>query len=101
MWMGTKAFLFYFPVIETFLREADGSDPLDDRQSWILAHAVLTQLKEHGFQVPIRSRDESRGRIAQFVRKNLVLFSQEPKSQSRLDAAWHEVEIALREEALP
>src|SRR5437016_1967456 len=43
MFMGGKAFAFYFPVVEQHLRDVSTTDCEDDREAWILAHCIRMQ----------------------------------------------------------
>src|SRR5438046_1075541 len=45
MFMGTKAFVFYFPIIEDYLREIGSAYEGDDHEAWILAHCILNQFE--------------------------------------------------------
>ena len=46
MFMGGKAYAFYFPVIERFLYEVtEVADVPDDREAWILACGIQKQLR--------------------------------------------------------
>src|SRR5262245_51618579 len=40
MFMGGKAFAFYFPVIESFLRETPAGLDSEETQAWILAKCI-------------------------------------------------------------
>jgi len=47
MFMGWKAFVYYLPVIERFLKEVEPEDEYDDCEAWILGCAVESQVEEH------------------------------------------------------
>lgn len=47
MFMGWKAFVYYFPVIEKFLNEIEPEDETDDCEAWILGCGIESQVKEH------------------------------------------------------
>lgn len=47
MFMGWKAFVYYLPVIERFLKETEPEDEYDDCEAWILGCAVESQVEEH------------------------------------------------------
>jgi len=46
MWMGTKAFEYYFPVLEKYLQEIQPEDELDDCEGWIIGCGIEMQLNE-------------------------------------------------------
>ena len=43
MFMGPKAFLFYFPVIEKYIKTVKPGDDLDDCCFWIIGCAMESQ----------------------------------------------------------
>src|SRR5688572_18428127 len=45
MFMGGRAFAFYFPVLDTFLREFRWSEPEDDSQAGIIGSCVAAQFR--------------------------------------------------------
>jgi len=47
MFMGWKAFIYYLPVIERFLKEVEPEDEYDDCVAWILGCAVESQVEAH------------------------------------------------------
>jgi hypothetical protein len=87
MWMGERAFVFYFPVIESYLKETTARDEGDDRQAWILAYCIKQQFT--GTSGPDLMRLAPRVLdLAEFVRMNLQLFASQADEQRRIDIAW-------------
>ncbi len=79
MFMGGKAFSYYFPVIEEYLRETPEKEPEgDDRQSWILAKCILNQFRmstsDHMAHLAPRIIS-----LSQFVRDNLQRFGDDAR----------------------
>ncbi len=73
MWMGGKAFAFYFPVIDEYLRSAPDIVDDDEHEVWILAHCIQTQFTgdnvQHVLQLTPRVIE-----LANFVRGNIGRF---------------------------
>src|SRR5262245_49928512 len=61
MFMGSAAFLYYFPVIDEYLRSAVPCDESDDCQADILGSCVAAQFDWKGARIPpeLRVRIES------------------------------------------
>ncbi len=91
MWMGPRAFIFYFPVIEGYLLSTTECDDYDDRQAWILAHAIRQQLTNDA-TTSVATLVQRMRSLAGFVRGNLQLFAPTPAERARIDAAWADVE---------
>ncbi len=91
MFMGPRAFVYYFSVIEGYLLATIQCDEYDDRQAWILAHVLCQQLTNDATSsvVTLAARIRS---LAGFVRSNLQLFAPTPAERARIDAAWADVE---------
>jgi len=94
MFMGSRAFVYYFPVIEGFLLSTTECDEWDDRQAWILAHVIRQQLTNDttGQVTKLAPRMRS---LANFVRSNIGLFAVVPDERQRIDDAWAELESEL------
>jgi len=59
MMMGSRAFLFYFPVIDRYIREVE--DPVNrwDEEAWIIACGITNHFEEEARTLsPIRARVE-------------------------------------------
>ena len=93
MFMGPKAFRFYFPVVDRFLRREREPWEFDDSEAWILGKAVRLQLE--------RRKDDSLlkaiGALCQYVRTHLSKFATTGTEQQDIDAAWLEVEKLVTE----
>ena len=90
MFMGGKAFAFYFPVVEKYLRTVpevneDGSD----HEAWILAKCILNQFSGNNVR-PIHLKDRIIAH-ADFVRGNLQRFGYDNAEWQRVADAWSEL----------
>lgn len=94
MFMGPRAFVYYFPVIEGFLLATTERDECDDRQAWILAHVIRQQLTNDttGQVTKLAPRMRS---LTNFVRNNIAFFAVVPDERQRIDDAWAELESEL------
>jgi hypothetical protein len=95
MFMGWRAFHFYFPVIDEYLRTATSTGEWDDCQAKILAEGIALQFDWRGATISL----ELRARISQlcaFVRAHLDRYAQLPEDQKEIDRAWVELEGKLR-----
>ncbi len=91
MFMGGKAFAFYYPVIENFLREStDGRECV----AWILARVIKYQF-DHNLPNVIHLTSSIFG-LAHFVRENVNVFDPTPKPKFDVDVAWRELEECLK-----
>ncbi len=90
MFMGPKAFVFYFPVIERFLFEAKAADVDDDCCSWILACCIKVHFAEPERQQmnPILDRVS---KLAEHVQTHLSQYALTEKGQRRINKAWQEL----------
>jgi len=93
MFMGPKAFRFYFPVVDRFLRREREPWEFDDSQAWILGKAIRLQLE----QCKDDSLLKAIGELCQYVRAHLSTFATDGSEQQEIKAAWLEVESQLAE----
>jgi hypothetical protein len=96
MFMGPKAFTFYFPAIETFLfdTKAEEADEYDDRQAWILSHCIQNQLAAGGSEVAhLTPRFLA---LSRFVRENVAWFTTDTGEQQRIRSAWQDVDESVK-----
>lgn len=87
MFMGGRAFAYYFSIIEDYLRSVPPGPNDDDREGWILAHCI----KNHFAGIDLPHVQHLVGRIralAEFVLTNLDRFGQESDGQRVADAWW-------------
>jgi hypothetical protein len=91
MFMGGKAFAFYFPVIERHLFECTPTAD-DDCQSWIIGEGIMLQLKWPTASeiLPLRHRLL---RLAEHVLGKLDSLA--PDDQARVTKAWMELKSTL------
>jgi len=89
MSMGGKAFAYYYPVIETYLRETPlvAPEDRDDRETWILPQCIKHQFQ--GWNEPyVRHLKQDVLDLCRFVRGNLRLFGSEAEELKRIDEQW-------------
>ncbi len=94
MFMGPNAFAFYFPVIDSYLRETEACDECDDREAWILACCVQFQL-QGSVPPPLEGLLPRILDLTKFVRGNLALFTADAPDQQRIDSAWSQIEAYI------
>ncbi|MDB5337269.1 MAG: hypothetical protein JWN70_2888 [Planctomycetaceae bacterium] len=94
MFMGGKAFAYYFPVIEEYLKSApDGCNDDDsdgDHEAWILSHCI----KQHfeGADLPhVRHLIPRVIALADFVQGNIGRFGYYEQERKRVADAWNEL----------
>lgn len=94
MFMGTAAFVYYYPVIERFLFETIPNDKPDDREAWILAEGIMMQLDSDASKqiVPLYSRIEA---LADFVCNSINLFSDDEQQQHQIADAWRALKARI------
>ncbi|XZE37124.1 hypothetical protein SH501x_002726 [Pirellulaceae bacterium SH501] len=96
MSMGSRAFSFYFPVIETHILDASIDYEGWDRCAWILAHAIKSQFQRETRSVVLHLVPRIRNLI-QFVRQNIARFDDDAAEQSRILLAWAELDEVVRQ----
>ena len=95
MFMGARAFLFYFPVIDRYIREIECPANRFDDEAWILACGLRIQFeKDARTLAPIRDRAEQ---LCDFVSHGL---SQLPEGATfrpiqEITDAWAEAKAAV------
>ena len=95
MFMGPRAFVYYFPVLESFLLSVTAQNEVEeDYQAFILAHCIRNQFGANA--------DEDVWRLAprvlalsQHVRQNISRFASTAKEQSRIVKVWLQLERHL------
>lgn len=96
MAMGGKAFAYYYPVIDSYLRETPLVPPeyRDDRESWILPQCIKNQFR--GWNYPhVRHLKADVRNLCQFVRENLTLFASEASELAKIDEQWAALQLHL------
>lgn len=94
MFMGGKAFAYYYPIIEDYLRAAQSEETQDDdREAWILAHCILNQFRQstRDHVLPLAPRIIA---LSQFLQDK---HSGDPEHEHlRIADAWAEVESVAK-----
>jgi len=92
MFMGGKAFAFYYPVIERYLFECSPTDE-DDCEAWIIAQGIRIQLKSLTAETvkPLRDRLLS---LAEHVLSKLDQLT--VTERANVHDAWVELKSALK-----
>jgi hypothetical protein len=91
MFMGWKAFVFYFPVIESYLYEVERSDELDQTEAWILGCCIESQFENRS----IKKHPDLRERVSklgEYIRSNLQQFAADSEEKERILIQWKKVE---------
>jgi hypothetical protein len=87
MWMGGKAFDFYFPVIDGYLRETP-VEAWDDREAYILAQDIMNQFQGDRLEPPPQIVPQILD-LADYVLSNIRVFAaDDPEEQERIATAW-------------
>lgn len=87
MFMGTNAFLFYFPVLDDYLRSAPDAENDDDWESWIIAQCIRAQFDANTIG-RLRPSVPRIVELAGFVRDNIRRFGCNQTEQQRVADAW-------------
>lgn len=90
MFMGGRAFAYYFPVIENYLRTIPDIVDEDDHEAWILSHCILTQFDDenldHVRHLAVHVID-----LSKYIRDNLRRFGADDNERQRVADAWAEL----------
>ena len=94
MFMGGRAFVFYFPVIDTYLREFQLTEHEDDSQAAILGSCVAAQLRwpTASHLAFIHSAIRS---LADYVCSHTHMLAADPDEQRRIARDWQPVYHSL------
>ena len=87
MFMGTNAFLFYFPVLDDYLRSAPDEENDDDWESWIIAQCIQAQFDPDTIN-RLRHIATPIVELAGFVRDNIRRFGCDDAERKRVADAW-------------
>ena len=90
MFMGTNAFLYYFPVLDDYLRSAPDEENDDDWESWIIAQCIRAQFEPDTID-RLRFIAPSIVELAGFVRDNIHRFGGDDAERQRVADAWTEL----------
>jgi hypothetical protein len=97
MFMGGKAFAYYYPVIDSFLRETaqivrrEG----DNRGAWILARCIQVQFQAGDLEHVMCLKSQIL-ELVDFVRQNVGLFSDDADELREIDLAWKELQLIVQ-----
>jgi hypothetical protein len=94
MFMGCRAFGYYFPVIAKYLREIRYADDWDDCQAAILGHGVKLQFGWNGTVLPEQLLKEIES-LSEVVQTRLAEYAVSEDEQKRIEAVWKEVDQEL------
>jgi hypothetical protein len=101
MFMGARAFQFYFPVVEKYFHEVKNDDDSvsgdsGDCQAWILGECLKTQLEQKELLAdhPLLARIND---LAAYVRGHLSQYSGSPADQAQINEVWLALENRLAE----
>lgn len=96
MFMGGKAFAYYYPVIDTCLRETPclTAEDRDDRQAWILPQCIKHQFREWNYR-DVRHLKRDVFDFCRFVRGKLTLFGSESANLKNIDEQWADLQHHL------
>jgi len=88
MFMGPEAFIYYFPVIERYLKEVVIDDDYDDDyEVWIIGCALLSQLKLNTRNLKMRINNLSLLVLDKFMNSPI---NEEYKNQ--IQEKWQEIQ---------
>jgi hypothetical protein len=90
MGVGTKAFVYYFPVIDWWLRcVPEAEEPFDDSDAWIIADGIRHRIDVDGID-SLRPLLPAILEIASYVLANIRRFGPE-EDQRGVRNAWTEL----------
>ena len=92
--MGCRAFHFYFPVIDEYLRTATSTGEWDDCQAKILAECIALQFDWRGTTISPELRDRI-SQLCAFARTHLDRYAQSPEDRKEIERVWVELEGKL------
>ena len=87
MFMGAKAFLYYFPVLDHYLRNALDEGSEDDCESWIISQCIQFQFEPETMD-RLRPLIPAIVDLAGFVRDNIHRFGCDDSERQRVSDAW-------------
>ncbi len=90
MFMGSRAFEYYLPVIDRYLREISSEDELDDCEAAVIGSGVALQFDWNDSDLSRRAVAEIE-ELSTFVLGNLSRYSPSPVEQRRIEIEWNGV----------
>ena len=94
MFMGPRAFEYYLPVIDRYLREVPGGEDLDGCEAAILGSGIGLQFDSNDSALSKAAVSEIED-LSAFVRAHLARFSPETGEQGRIEEAWRQVDVKI------
>ena len=94
MFMGPRAFQYYFPVVEQYLEEAKTEDEFEDCEAWILAKAIESKIDTAELSLSREFRDRLT-ELCRYVQANVERYSLEKKERDRIEGAWQKLRKKL------
>ncbi|MCY2989927.1 MAG: hypothetical protein NTY19_18955 [Planctomycetota bacterium] len=95
MFMGTNAFVFYFPVLDDYLRNVPDQENDGDYQSWVISQCILAQFEADAIG-RLRALVPAILDLARFVRDNVRRFGSDEAERQRVADGWvgllHQIE---------
>lgn len=88
MWMGDRAFVYYFPVVDRYLRTVEASQELD-QAAWIFAHAIAIHVRTE--PTPVNALHDRIEQLCSFVLAELARIPDRPErthSVAEVAVAW-------------
>ena len=95
MFMGSRAFHFYFPVIDQYLRAATPAGVWDDREAKIVAKCIALHFDWQGATISPELRDRI-SHLCAFVRSHLSQYAHSREDLKAIEGVWVELEEKLR-----
>jgi len=97
MWMGERAFRFYYPVVDRYLRNVGlPEDEWDCRPARILAKDIQMHFDCHE---DMSGLHESILSLCDFVAAHLDHYSLNPNDQAEIAAAWCDLRAQVADDA--
>jgi len=87
MFMGTIAFLYYFPVIERYLYSVRAEDEFDDCQAWILSMGIAHRLEYESFPNDERLMERI-ALLTDHVLSHVSQYATTSDEQERIESSW-------------
>lgn len=87
MFMGGRAFAYYYPVIDAYLRSIPDIESCDDHQACILAHGIKQQFESENLP-HVRHLAPRVIELANFVTENSRRFGNDDEERRRVTDAW-------------
>ena len=87
MFMGTNAFLFYFRVLDHYLRTAPDDENDDDYESWIISQCIRAQFQPETLD-RLRQLIPAIVDLAGFIHDNVNRFGCDESEQRRVANSW-------------